>query len=230
MTGPRVWPAILNETAPQRYPAPALRYTVAMSLRPALEHHLTARLVGGLLALLLAACGDDAWRGTPVDGLLPDLEFRLLDTTGTPVEAERYRGKVTLLYFGFTNCPDICPTTLAQLGLALERLGPAAQGVQVLLATVDPARDSPEALARYAGAFGPWLHGLTGSEAALRALNHAYKVDFMAQEPDLAGRYDVMHSNRVFAFDREGRCRLLLPNATDTEAVVADLRRLLKQG
>jgi protein SCO1/2 len=183
------------------------------------------------LALLwLAACsGRVEWRGTDVTGTLPDLAFELLGSDGETVRAEVFRGHATLMYFGFTSCPDACPTTLRQIGVALEALGPGtADEIQVLLVSVDPGRDTPQAMKRYTESFGPWLHGLTGSERKLRALNHAYKVDFLAQEPDLAGRYDVMHSNRVFGFDAEGRCRVLLPDTADTEATVADLKQLLK--
>ena len=80
---------------------------------------------------------------------------------------------------------------------------------------------------KYTPAFGPWLHGLTGSEEKLRAVNNAYKVDFLAQKPDSKGRYEVAHSNRVFGFDADGRCRVLMPNTANTDAMVADLEQLL---
>jgi protein SCO1/2 len=179
--------------------------------------------------LLLAACSEPlSWRGTDVTGILPDLEFELTGSDGETVSADAFRGRTTLLYFGFTSCPDVCPTTLSQISVALQEMGPAAADIQVLLVSVDPDRDTPRAMKEYTAAFGPWLHGLTGTKKKLRALNHAFKVDFLAQEPDLQGRYDVMHSNRVFAFDSSGRCRLLLPNTANTEALVADLTQLLE--
>ena len=179
--------------------------------------------------LLLAACSEPlSWRGTDVTGALPDLRFELIGSDGETVSADAYRGRTTLLYFGFTSCPDVCPTTLSQIGVALKKMGSAANDIQVLLVSVDPDRDTPRAMKKYTASFGPWLHGLTGTKKKLRALNHAYKVDFLTQEPDLLGRYDVMHSNRVFAFDSEGQCRLLLPNTANTEALVADLTQLLK--
>lgn len=168
------------------------------------------------------------WHGTDVSGVLPDLAFELLSEDASPVTAANYHGRVTLLYFGFTNCPGICPATLGQLAAAFDALGEEAADLQVLLVTVDPARDTPSAMQEYTARFGPWLHGLTGPEERLRALNRAYKVDFAALATDPSGDYDVSHSNAVFAFDAEGRCRLLIRDTADTPAVLADLRQLLR--
>ena len=158
--------------------------------------------LAGLLSLLLLACSKpEPWNGRDVSGIFPDLDFRLLNSNGEMVDASAFRGKTTLLYFGFTNCPGICPATLGQISVALAELGEPAKHLQVLLVSVDPERDTPEAMKSYTARFGPWLHGLTGPEQGLRALNNAFKVDFMAQSPDEEGNYDVVHSNRVFAFD-----------------------------
>lgn len=201
-----------------------------MHTRPRLHppRHLALLLLAA--AAMLSACArEPVWRGQDVTGLFPDLSFELTNGDGERVTPERYDGKITLLYFGFTNCPDICPTTLSNIKVALAALGPdAAAEVQVFLVSVDPDRDTPEAMKRYTEAFGPWLHGFTGSKAELKALNNAYKVDFLAQEPNLRGDYDVMHSNRVFGFDREGGCRVLMPNTANTDAMLADLRQLLE--
>lgn len=186
----------------------------------------TIALMTGVV--MLGACSQPPqFRGQDVTGKLPDLSFELTDSSGQRTTAEPYLGKATLLYFGFTNCPDMCPTTLSDIKVALQALGDEAEGVQVLLITVDPERDTPEAMQRYTRTFGPWLHGFTGSRKELKALNQTYKVDFLAQEPDLAGEYDVMHSNRIFGFDADGRCRVLMPNSANTDAMVSDLRQLL---
>lgn len=182
-----------------------------------------------LLSLLAVfACTPQAdWHGTNVTGVLPDLEFELTDERGELVTADDFRGRPSLLFFGFTNCPGICPATLGHLKVAIESLGSEGERLQVLLATVDPARDTPEALQAYTRRFGPWLHGLTGPEAELRRLNQAYKVDFSNLPADPGGNYEVLHSGVVFAFDEAGRCRVLIRDTADTQALVADLVHLL---
>lgn len=178
-------------------------------------------------ALLLACSQAPSWRGQDVSGVMPDLAFELTDSSGNRVRTESRLGQATLLYFGFTNCPDICPTTLSQIKVALEAMGPEAESVRVFLVSVDPDRDTPAVMTRYTQAFGDWLEGFTGNKAELKAMNNAFKVDFLAQDANLRGEYDVMHSNRVFGFDSLGRCRVLMPNTANTNAMVADLRQLL---
>ena len=189
-------------------------------------------VLGGILSILMLTAGcakPPAWNGLDVSGVLPDLNFTLLNSDGEQVNAKSFRGKTTLLYFGFTHCPVVCPTTLGQISVALAELGELAADVQVLLVSVDPERDTPQAMKDYTARFGPWLHGLTGSESALRTLNQSYKVDFMAQGTDPDGQYDVVHSNRIFAFDSGGACRLLLADISDTAAIVSDLQRLVEE-
>lgn len=181
-----------------------------------------------LCAWLMGACSPPMeWHATEVSGVLPDLQFSLLDERGEPTTAADFRGKVTLLFFGFTNCPGVCPATLGHLKAAIEAMDEGGGDIQVLLATVDPDRDTPEALQAYAKRFGPWLHGLTGSEQSLHQLNQAYKVDFSKLAGEESGHYDVMHSGVVFAFDAQGRCRLLIRDTANTAALVSDLERLL---
>jgi protein SCO1/2 len=183
-----------------------------------------------LCCLLLTACSEPVpWNGRDVSGVFPDLQFELLNSDGHEINAGAYRGKTTLMYFGFTNCPGVCPATLGQISVALNELGTEAENIHVLLVSVDPERDTPEAMKVYTERFGPWLHGLTGPEQDLRKLNNAYKVDFLAQQADEKGDYEVAHSNRVFAFDPQGRCKLLLGNTANTPALVSDLRRLVEE-
>ena len=187
-------------------------------------------LIASLLFLCLVGCNQPpAWNGTDVTGMLPDLEFSLVNSDGEPVNANAFLGKTTLLFFGFTNCPGICPSTLASVKVALGEMGPAVASVQMLLVSVDPARDTPRAMKEYTARFGPWLHGLTGGEEKLQALNSTYKVAFEQLPPDEAGNYDVMHSSVVYAFDHRGRCRLLISDVADTAALVADLKLLVKE-
>ncbi|MFT5138852.1 MAG: protein SCO1/2 [Lysobacterales bacterium] len=194
---------------------------------------MRAPLLTGLLLLclfLIISCAKPPpWNGLDVSQVMPDLEFNLIDSNGELISEQSFRGNTTLLFFGFTNCPGVCPATLGQISVALNTLGEEGKSVQVLLVSVDPKRDTPQAMKEYTGRFGPWLHGLTGSEADLQKLNHSFKVDFSAQPENSFGDYDVAHSSRVFAFDSNGHCRLLLADSADTPAVVSDLRRLLRE-
>jgi protein SCO1 len=163
-----------------------------------------------------------------VTGLMPRLEFQLTDDDDRAVNAERYRGSVVLLYFGYTHCPDVCPTTLASLAGALGRLGADARKVKVLFVTVDPARDSAPVLKRYMGYFGPQFIGLRGDDEALRPLIRRYRVAYHRDVPDQNGNYAVEHSSVVFVFDANGRARLLARDSDAPDAVAQDLQRLLR--
>ena len=185
-----------------------------------------------LVALpLLSGCSEQSWRTKDISGLMPALEFELTDENGRTVSAEQYRGRLTLLFFGFANCPDVCPTTLARLASASSKLPERVQErLRVLFVSVDPARDSPEKLRRYTKAFGPEFIGLTGSKDALDALTRRYRVTYGYGEKDQAGNYQVSHSSAVFAFDREGEARLLIRDSDSIEAVTADLQQLSEAG
>jgi len=120
--------------------------------------------------MLLSACGDEKiqWEGTDLSGVMPDLEFSLINEAGEAVTEADYIGQPTLLFFGFTNCPDICPGTLASLSRAIDRLQADEQDdYQVLFVSVDPGRDTPQRLSDYTSAFGPQFIGLTGTEKHL---------------------------------------------------------------
>ena len=181
-----------------------------------------------LLALLLQACSEPiTWHASDVTGMMPDLEFLLVGPDGEVVEAKSLHGKQALIFFGFTSCPDVCPTTLTQLSVVMKKLGPQADDIQIALVSVDPDRDTPEVMKRYTASFGPWLLGLTGSEQALSRLRQAYGVYAAMESSDDKGGYNVMHSAAVFAFDAKGRVRLLISDVTDSDAVVSDIKQLI---
>jgi protein SCO1 len=180
------------------------------------------------LALCLGACAPQGdWRLKNITGLTPDLEFSMTDDSGQPVSAATYRGKAVLLFFGYTHCPDVCPTTLARLSAAIGALPAHRDEVRVLFVTVDPKRDSAALLGNYARAFGPWVTGLRGSAPQLDALTRRYRVSYALGEPDASGNYEVTHSGGVFVFDRGGRARLLARPDDPAPAITADLQRLL---
>lgn len=184
-----------------------------------------------LSALWLTGCSDPVWQTKDISGLMPPLEFTLTDENGREVSGEDYRGKPALLFFGFTHCPDVCPTTLTRLASISRELDEGARDdLQVLFVSVDPARDDPQTLRQYTDAFGPQFIGLTGDKAALDALTQRYRVTYGYGDKDASGNYDVSHSSAVFAFNRAGEVRLLIRDSDPTEAVVADLRRLSEDG
>jgi protein SCO1/2 len=171
--------------------------------------------------LVLFGCSKPGWHMTDISGGMPKLDFHM-STDGKPVAGADFRGKVVALYFGYSHCPDVCPTTLANLTEMLGKV--ASPDVRVLFVTVDPDRDTDSVLADYAKAFSPQVVGLRGSANALAALTRTYRV---AYEVTKGPPYEVTHSNAVFFFDRDGRARLVTTDTTDTNAMAEDVKRLL---
>ncbi|APR96384.1 hypothetical protein PATSB16_30460 [Pandoraea thiooxydans] len=182
-----------------------------------------------LCALLLAGCGSkpQQWSLTDVTGHLPDLQFSLTSDQGRAVSAKDYRGDVVLLYFGYTHCPDVCPTTMAHLAAVMQKLGAAADHVRILFVSVDPARDTPALLHEYVTAFSPRAVGLTGSNNELATVARRYRVAYEAEKPGANGNYEVTHSSAVYIFDASGRARLLATPDDSIDAMTHDIRQLL---
>jgi protein SCO1 len=154
-------------------------------------------------------------------------ELRLTDQNGRERTLADFRGKVVFIVFGFTQCPDVCPTALANAASAVRQMGEDGKQVQVLFVTVDPKRDTPEVLGQYVTAFDPRFLGLGGD--AERVLKTARDFGMhVAQRPgSTPDTYTVDHSTQMFAFDREGRARLLIPHGTPPAAIASDLKILL---
>lgn len=183
--------------------------------------------------LLLTACQRDEplpTQLTRIDGHMPDLDFHLTDDNGKPVTAADYHGKLTLLYFGYTHCPDVCPLTLAHLHVVMQQLGPLADQLRILFVSVDSNRDTPAVLHTYVNAFDPHVVGLTGPAKDVEALSKRYRSAF-TREPDQGdGSYDVSHSSAIYFFDRDGKAQLLATPADPQDKLVHDLRLLLGAG
>jgi protein SCO1 len=177
-----------------------------------------------LFALVLAGCGKSGFHMTDISGAMPRLDFHMTRASdGVPVSGADYRGKLVVLYFGYTNCPDICPATLANL---TEMLGKVKNpDVRVLFISVDPARDVPASLKKYTAAFSPQIEGLTGGANDLASLARAYRVAYSVTP---GPPYTVMHSNAVFFFDKNGRARLVTTDTSDTSAMAEDVEKLLE--
>ncbi len=195
-----------------------------------------ARAVSGVAVLTVAGCGRDArWHAQDISGSLPRLSFAMTDaTTGKPVSAADFRGKIVLLYFGYAHCPDFCPTTLANLAHVLHDLGPSAERVRVLFVTVDPNRDSLATLKHYTALFAPQVVGLRGTPDQLAALARRCRVAYSVTPAARNHAYEVAHSSIVYVFDDAGRARLLVPSMAtadpDIAGATADLKRLVAQG
>ena len=190
-----------------------------------------------VLAGLLAGCEPaPAERRTDAARLMGELmsgkhpvggPFVLSDPAGRRVALADLRGKLVLLYFGYANCPDICPTDLAIIGLALRELGAAAGEVQPVFITLDPQRDTPAVLREYAAAFHPRLLALTGTEAEVRRVATDYKVFFEKVPLPGTQTYAIDHTPYTFLLDREGRFATLFPPGTQADRMVTMLRELL---
>jgi len=204
-----------------------------MSTRFRCRHqpHLRAGMLA-ILTLLLTGClgNDEHWHGKDISGLMPDLEFKLINSNHNAVTAGDYRGKVRLLFFGFTSCPDVCPTTLQKLNQIIGDLPQEQQDeVLTLFVSVDPERDTPERVDEYVHFFGEGIVGLTGTEPQLRELAKRYRTTFGYDEPDKDGYYAVSHSSAVYVFDREGEARLLLRSDLSRDEIRDDLLALVQE-
>jgi len=158
------------------------------------------------------------WNREPIGG-----PFALIDHNGKPRTNEEFRGKLMLVYFGFTYCPDVCPTDLQNIGLALDQLGPAGENVQPLFITVDPARDTAEHLKDYVPMFHPRLIGLTGDPAAIHAAAAAYRA-YYAKVPLKGDDYTVDHSSFIYVVAADGQYLGFFPPGTSPERIAESIR------
>lgn len=185
-----------------------------------------------LPAMLLGACSHDSapWHLADVSGHLPDLNFSLTADNGQPVTGKSFRGNTTFVYFGYTHCPDVCPETMARLMQVLSKLGPDAQNVKILFITVDPARDTPQALHEYVDAFDPQhAVGLTGTDSEIESLARRYRVAYQAEKPAPDGSYEVTHSSAVYVFDARGHARLLATANDAPDVIAGDVKRVISE-
>lgn len=188
-------------------------------------------LAAGVVVWALAACGPASeplrFNATDITGATFARDFTLADHNGQVRTLSDFRGKVVALFFGYTHCPDVCPTTLHDFAQALQTLGPLGDRVQVLFVTVDPARDTPEILREYVPAFDPRFLGLVANEAELSALVREYKVVYIKTAEKAADDYLIDHSAGTYVYDPQGRLRLLMPYGSGAEDIAHDLKVLL---
>ena len=179
---------------------------------------------------LLTACdaGGPQFRSTDVTGADYGRTLALTDHTGRPRSLADFRGKAVVLFFGFASCPDVCPTTLADMAQVMRQLGPDAERVQVLFVTLDPERDTQEVLAKYVPAFDARFLGLRGDLEATRAAAKEFKVYFEKRPGETPGSYSVDHSAQSYVIDPQGRLRLFVRHERIAEDLAPDLRALLQ--
>ncbi|WP_290871191.1 SCO family protein [Aquabacterium sp.] len=155
-------------------------------------------------------------------------QFKLNDVDGHPRSLAEFQGKVVFVFFGFTQCPDVCPTTMADLAEVRRRLGPDGERLQGVFITIDPERDTPDVLKAYLQAMDPGFVGLRGSLAETEAASREFKV-FYQKVPTQAGQYTMDHTAGAFVFDPAGQVRLFVRYGLGAEALTADIKALLAQ-
>ena len=206
----------------------------SMPVRSRLRPLLAAALLALFGAVALASTAKAKWHETDLTGAMPDLDFTMTSAaTGKTVTAAAFKGKVTLLYFGYTFCPDVCPTTLANVTTVLKNLGKKADEVRMLFVTVDPNRDSLPVLKQYTAAFATQMVGLRGTDDQLVALAKRYRVAYSVTPAKGDKPYAVTHSSAIYVFDQTGKVRLLISSmassSPDIDGATADLRQLIDQ-
>ena len=204
----------------------------ASSSRPSHSRSILSLIAAAVLLAILAGCGPKApkFTGTDVTGSSFGREFDLIDHNGQRRTLADFRGKVVVLFFGYTHCPDVCPTTMVELAQAMKELGPDAKRVQVLFVTVDPERDTRELLAQYVPAFDPSFLGLRGDADATARVTKEFKVLVQKNAGASPGSYSVDHSAGTFIFDPQGRLRVYVSYGQSPEVFVHDIRALLAAG
>ena len=188
--------------------------------------------VATLLALAVAACGPAApkFEGSDVTGIGYARDFRLTDHTGKTRTLADFRGKVVVLFFGYTQCPDVCPTTMAELAQIRKLLGAEGDRLQTVFVTIDPERDTAEVLKAYVANFGPGVVALRGDAEQTAAAAKEFKVFFAKAPGKSPGSYTMDHSAASFVFDPAGRVRLFVPYGSDPKVLAADLKQLVAAG
>lgn len=190
------------------------------------------RLGAFLFALTLAGCGvpQPGFNSTDITGTDCCRDFRLTDQNGKTRTLADFHGKAVVMFFGYTQCPDVCPTTMAELKSVMQQLGTDAQRVQVLFVTLDPERDTRALLARYVPAFDPSFLGLYGDAETTAKTAKEFRVFYQKQPGATPDSYTLDHTAGSYVFDPQGRVRLFVHYNAATPGLAADLRTLLRQG
>jgi protein SCO1/2 len=192
---------------------------------------LAGALVALPLALALPGCSSQAeplpFEGNDITGSHLGRDLDMTDTTGQRRTLADFQGKVLLVFFGYTQCPDVCPTAMAQAAQAMQLLGDQAGDVRVIMVSVDPARDTPEVLGAYVQAFDPSFIGLTGTPEQLEKTARSFKAFYAKEAGPTPEHYAMNHSSAFYLLDREGEARALLGPSLTPEDMAHDIKLLL---
>jgi protein SCO1/2 len=206
----------------------------SLNLHPILKLAPSRVLGLGLLSLLivgfLGCSPKPSFKNVDITGSTAFANnFSLLDTNGNTKTMADYKGKVVVVFFGFTQCPDVCPTTLTEMDEALKLLGPKADKVQVIFITVDPERDTASVLAQYVPAFNPRFIGLRpADEAGLEKVAKDFRIYYKKVPGSKPGSYTMDHSAGSYVFDQNGQLRLYIKHAQGPEVLAHDLKNILQ--
>jgi protein SCO1/2 len=187
-----------------------------------------------LLAILVAACGGgeidpSQFKGTLMPSTVPAPDFVLHNAAGEEVSLSDYQGKIVLLYFGYTFCPDVCPASLSDLKIVQNKLDESGEKMQVIMVTIDPDRDTPEKIAEYVEHFHPTFVGLSGTKEEIDAAGEGYGIYYEKHEGTAATGYLVDHTARIFVIEPDGTYRLSFGFGTPTDDIAHDLRLLMRR-
>jgi protein SCO1/2 len=192
------------------------------------RRHALLTLAGGLAALAGCADSKPQFKSVDITGAEYASDFALPDASGQVRSIKDFAGKVVVVFFGYTQCPDVCPTTLAEIAQAKQLLGPDGAKVQGVLVTVDPERDTPEVLKAYVGNFGPDFVALRGTPEQTAAVAKDFKVYYKKTEGKTPGSYFMDHSAASYVYDTQGRLRLYTRYGSGAQALADDIRLLLQ--
>ncbi|HEX2605160.1 MAG TPA: SCO family protein [Oxalicibacterium sp.] len=195
---------------------------------------LHLRTIGLLFAAVLAltACGDkstpaQAFQNTDITGLGYAQDFSLYDVNGKLRTLADFRGKAVVVFFGYTQCPDVCPTTMTEMAQVMKQLGADADKVQVLFITLDPERDTADVLRQYVPAFDPRFMGLRGDAAQTQKVAQDFKVFYQKVPGKTPGSYTMDHTAGTYVYDPQGRVRLFIRYGQPIDSIAHDLKILL---
>lgn len=165
--------------------------------------------------------------GTDITGADFANTLQLTDHTGKPTQLSDFKGKVVVLFFGYTHCPDICPTTMSELANAMKKMGANSDQIQVLFVTLDPERDTPSVLAQYVPSFDKRFIGLYGSPDQIANVASNFKIFYSKQQEQGQSGYTIDHSAGVYVFDKQGKIRIYLKYGQKPQEIADDLSKLL---